>query len=128
VEIAFAAGDLEAAQAAVAELDELTQPFQSPVFKATCEQARGTLLLAEDRVGEAVSALERGLRLWTDADLPYESAKTRALLAKAYLCAGNSESAELEAAAARATFRRLGAEPDLREAERLPGGSDAAAP
>ena len=128
VEIAITVGDLAAARTALAELDELTQPFQSPVFKATCEQTRGMLLLADDRVGEAVSALERGLRLWTDADLPYESAKTRVLLAKAYLRARNPESAELEAAAARTTFRRLGAELDLRAAEKLPGGTDAAAP
>jgi len=125
-EIGVAAGDLDDARAAAAELEELARPLGSPAFTATCEHARGLVLLADERAEEAVAALERGLRAWTAADMPYESARTRALLARAYVRSGNPDAAELEAAAARAVFRQLGATADLKAAEALPGGSGAA--
>ena len=55
--------------------------------------------------------------------MPYEAARARVTLADARRALGDDDSAELERQAARATFERLGAAPDL---QRLAGLDDAA--
>jgi len=112
VEIALAEGDLATARDAVEGMEELRRPFESPVFEAACLQARGHLLLGEGSAG-AAAVLERAVKTWNDAELPYEGARARVLLARAYADAGDTDAAELEVGAARATFARLGARADL---------------
>ncbi|HEX6021796.1 MAG TPA: helix-turn-helix transcriptional regulator, partial [Solirubrobacter sp.] len=46
-------------------------------------------------------------------DAPYEAARTRVLLSEACRAVGDADAAALELDAARETFERLGAEPDL---------------
>ena len=52
-------------------------------------------------------------------DAPYESARTRMLIGRAYLAMGDEDAAAMELDAARWAFERLGAEPDLAAIESL---------
>jgi class 3 adenylate cyclase len=121
VDIALAAGDLETAGPAVAELEAIAAEFQRPVFEAGALTGRGELLLGEDRPSEASPILGRSWRLWQDTDLPYESARARLRYAEALTAEGDQESARRDLRAARTVFERLGATLDLKRVDELLG-------
>jgi class 3 adenylate cyclase len=117
VEIALAAGDLEIADAAATELESITADFPSTALQATAAGARGSVLLARGDAASAVEALLRSRHLWQVVGAPYETARIRMPLAAAYFALHEDTNAALELEAARATFERLGAGPDLRRVE-----------
>ena len=119
VEIALARDDLETARAATAELEKTASSFESPMFTAAALTARGTLLLREGRPNDARPILERAWRLWLQADLPYESARTRLLYAQALAAAGDPLAARRDLRAARGVLERLGATLDVPRVDRL---------
>ena len=121
VDIALAAGDLETAGAAVAELESIATDFGRPVFQARALTGRGELLLEEDRPAEASPILGRSWRLWQETDLPYESAQARLRYAEAVAAEGDPAAARLDLKAARAVFERLGATRDLARVDALLG-------
>ena len=127
IDIALAAGDLETAGAAVAELESIAADFQRPLFEAGALTGRGELLLGEDRPSEASPLLGRSWRLWQDTDLPYESARARLRYAEALAAEGDQSSARRDLRAARAVFERLGATLDLQRVDAILG-EDAAIP
>jgi class 3 adenylate cyclase len=110
VEIAVAAGDPELARSALGELEGLAESLDTTAVRAAAVVAGGRLALSESRPDDAVGALRRGVRLWSEIDVPYEASQARELLAGAYTELGDRDAAELELAAARATFARVGAE------------------
>jgi tetratricopeptide (TPR) repeat protein len=57
------------------------------------------------------------IRSWRDISAPYEVARAQAVLSKALRALGNEDDADLELAAARDEFERLGAKPDLAAVE-----------
>jgi DNA-binding NarL/FixJ family response regulator len=73
------------------------------------------------RAVEALSDLRLAYAAWQELDAPYETARTRVLLAEAYR-ALDMDAATRECAAARSSFERLGAVADLRA---LDAGVDA---
>jgi class 3 adenylate cyclase len=117
VEIALAAGDLETAGAATTELESITVDFPSTALQATAAGARGAVQLARGDSASAVEALLRSRHLWQVVGAPYETARVRMPLAAAYFALHEDTNAALELEAARATFERLGAVPDLRRVE-----------
>ena len=121
IDIALAAGDLETAGQAVAELESIATDFQRPVFEAGALTARGELLLGEDRASEASPLLGRSWRLWQETNLPYESARARLHLAEALAAEGDQAAARRDLRAARAVFERLGARLDLARVDALLG-------
>jgi ATP/maltotriose-dependent transcriptional regulator MalT len=128
VEIALAAGDPGAAGESAAELTETSVTFASPGFAAAAAQARGAVLLAEDRAADALPQLRDACRRWQELEAPYDCARVRLLLARAYRLLGDADGAELELAAAAEVFTRLGAAPDAaavalqRGVPAVPGG------
>jgi class 3 adenylate cyclase len=72
--------------------------------------ASGRVALFEARTDDAARDLRRGVRMWSEVDVPYEAAQARELLASAYGDLGDPDAAELELTAARASFQRMGAE------------------
>jgi class 3 adenylate cyclase len=62
----------------------------------------------EDLPG-AIAELRRAVKLWTDADLPFEAAVSRRWLAIACQGTGDMAAASLELGAARSAFQKLGA-------------------
>jgi tetratricopeptide (TPR) repeat protein len=110
VQIALAAGEVDLARAAAAELAAIAGRYGSTALQASAAQARGAVQLAESATDEAVPTLRRACKLWQEVQLPYETATTRLLLAGAYRAKGYSEDAELERQAAMSTFKGLGAD------------------
>jgi class 3 adenylate cyclase len=128
VDIALAAGDLETAGAAVAELESIAADFERPVFRAGALTGRGELLLEEHRPAEASPILGRSWRLWQETDLPYESARARLHYAEALAAEGDDTAARRDLRAARGVFQRLGATLDLQRVDALLGNSGAQTP
>ena len=110
IEIAIAADDSELARSALGELEELADSLDTTAVRAAAMVARGRVALLESRTEDAVRDLRRGARMWSEIDVPYEAAQARELLAGVYGDLGDQDAAELELAAARASFERMGAE------------------
>ncbi|HUE26236.1 MAG TPA: adenylate/guanylate cyclase domain-containing protein [Solirubrobacteraceae bacterium] len=119
VEIAIAAGDAELAWSAVKELQELAESFDTSAVRAAAAVACGRVALSESRIEDAVKDLRRGVRLWSEIDVPYEAAQARELLAQALSDLDDTDAAELELTAARASFERIGAGRATRRIEAL---------
>lgn len=117
--IALAAGDLDRARAAAAELDHTAERFASSGLAAIACQARGSVLVAEGEPAEAVRALRAGCRIWQDLEARHAAATVRVLLADAYVALGDDDAAQLELDAARAVFVQLGARLDVDRIDRV---------
>lgn len=116
VEVALAAGDVQAARAAADDLDAISKTYGSEALQAVACCVRSRIASEEEDAEVAVRSARQGLRLWQDVGAPYEVAQARMLLASGYLAEGNVESAVLELRAAASAFERLGAIPDARRA------------
>ena len=122
VEVALAAGDGEAAENAVQELEELADRYGSPLISAYARTSRGAERLASGEVQDALPELKRAINDWVQLDCTYELARTRTLAGIALGEVGDEDGATLELEAALEVFRRLGAEPDARRVQGLLGG------
>jgi class 3 adenylate cyclase len=119
VEIALAGGDLETARVGASELQRIAETYGTQALVAMASQATGMGSLAEGAATAAIDQLRRACELWQEVDAPYEGAKVRELLGKAYRLEGNVEESILEFQAALAVFERLGAIPDARKLAEL---------
>ena len=125
VEVATSLGDLVAAEPAARELTEIAAEFGTHALVASASTSDGLLALRRGEPKAALSELERARRFWQETDAPYEVARTRVLLAEAHSALGDVDAADFELEAARATFLRLGAKPDL---DRLEAAAKAGSP
>ncbi len=116
VEVTLAAGDLDSAGAAAAELTSIADEYGSRALQGAAACAAGAVQLAEGNATEALKSFRRGRQLWEEVDAPYELATARLCLAQAYLATGDQEAGALELRAARSLFDRLGAALDARNA------------
>lgn len=112
-EIHLADGDVDAAHEAADELEQIASRYGIATLGAMASNARGAVLLAEGDATGAARRLRDGFRAWQSLGAPYIAARIRVLLARACRELGDAEGAELELAAAREVFERLGAAPDL---------------
>lgn len=119
VAISIEAGDFGVARSAADQLEAAAAEYGTTALLATAARARGMVQLVDGEMAQAVTTLRRAHQLWRDVDAPYEAARTRLLLGRAYLAQGDAESAMLELEAARPTFARLGAQLDIQEVEGL---------
>ncbi len=116
VEVALAAGDVDTARTAAEELRDAVKTFASPARQASAEASTAMVALAERDLSPALQSAQRSIRLWNQADLPYEAARARLVLADVYLAEDDRESATMELQSARSAFERLGAIPDANAA------------
>jgi DNA-binding CsgD family transcriptional regulator len=128
VEIVLAAGDVDAARRAVADLDELSGVLRAAYLRAVAESARGAVMLADGDVPGACRVLRRAWTTWQDIGAPYEAARVRLLMAQACGELGDHDSAAMELDAARRVFEQLGAAPALARAAELSGARRQPAP
>ena len=119
VEIMVAAGDVPAARAGVEDLAELASSVGAPLLEATAAQCSGALLLSEGDARAALAQLRRAWTGWQQVEVPYEAARTRALIGQACRALGDEDAAQMEFDAARWAFMQLGATPDLIRVEAL---------
>lgn len=108
VQAAVAAGRLEDAAAAAAELERTAATWATSGLQAMAATARGHVLLGDGRPEEAVSVLGEACRRWHDIGARFDAACACRALADAYRAMGDEESAAAEARLAEATFRQLG--------------------
>ena len=120
VEIMLEAGDIEEARGASRQLEEIAETFDAGALDAMAAYARGTVLLREGDPTAALFALRRAYEFWRNEEAPYLTARTRELLGLACRALGDEEGAELELEGAKATFRELGAAPDVARLTRTP--------
>jgi ATP/maltotriose-dependent transcriptional regulator MalT len=113
VEIMLAVGEPEAARNACGELEQLAQGFDSAMLTALVAHAQGAVHVAEGDAQAALVALRSAREIWHALEAPYETARTRVLVAEACRALGDDEAAALELEAARSIFARLGAKADL---------------
>jgi class 3 adenylate cyclase len=116
VEVAIAAGEMSTARAAVEELETIIEIYDSNALKASYLCSLGALQLADGDAARAAKTLKQSWRLWAQGDLPYEAARARLAYGAALRTEGDEEAALLEIGAAKAAFRKLGAELDVRRA------------
>jgi ATP/maltotriose-dependent transcriptional regulator MalT len=113
VETALAAGDVETARVAAAELTEAAASRNAAWLTATALHATAAVLLAAGDPRAALPSLRRAWSAWQDIGAPYDAARARVLLATACRALGDEDTAEMELDAARWVFEQLGAAPDL---------------
>jgi DNA-binding CsgD family transcriptional regulator/tetratricopeptide (TPR) repeat protein len=113
VEIALAAGDMEAARSACLQLEEIAADYEAGMLEAAVLYAKGAMDLAQGDPEPALVLLRRASQAWQELDAPYECARARALIAQACLALGDDDAAMMEREAARDVFARLGAAPDI---------------
>jgi DNA-binding CsgD family transcriptional regulator len=112
VEIMLAQQDIASARAAADELSRIARTFDSRVLHATAAYACGAVALTAGESGTALELLRTALTAWQELRAPYEIARSRELIGRAYRLLGDEEGAQLEFDAAQDTFDRLGAAPD----------------
>jgi DNA-binding CsgD family transcriptional regulator len=118
VEILIANGNVDDARAVAGELARVADAFDAPVLHAASAQANGTVLLTEGQAKAALAHAREAWGAWQDMNMPYEGARARVLIGRACKRLGDHETAHIQFDAARETFRKLGAAPDLLELEK----------
>jgi class 3 adenylate cyclase len=116
VTIALAAGRIDRAREALAELESWGTSFQTTAALASVMEARGQIQLADGDADGAIVSLREACRLWCEVDAPFEAARARLTIADALRVDDRASTATVELEAARSAFERLGA---VREAERV---------
>lgn len=117
-QIWIAAGDADAAEEAVDELQAIASEFDSPVLRATAATARGRVHLARADAG-ACATLRDALARWLELEVPHEVATARTLLGLACRDAGDDAGAVASLSAAASLFEQLGAQLDVRQVHAL---------
>jgi ATP/maltotriose-dependent transcriptional regulator MalT len=114
VDIALAAGQLDAAAEAADELSHIAADYKSPEMSAAAATALGAVMLAKGEPESALAELTRAVSEWMHLDCLYETARARVLTARALREVGDEDGAGLELEVARDVFLKLGAAPDVR--------------
>jgi len=119
VEIQLSAGATDEARTAASELAEVAAHIGSEYLHALAAQAEGAVLLSAGDAGSALPRLRAAAAAWQRLDAAYSFARARLVLGEACRALGDHDTARMEIAGARDTFRQLGAEPDRQSAESL---------
>jgi DNA-binding CsgD family transcriptional regulator/tetratricopeptide (TPR) repeat protein len=126
VDVVLEAGEVSAARGAADELAKAAERLDSPMLRAMANYAIGAVTLAEGDARSACEVLRQAWKTWQYLEVPYETARTRVLIAQSCRAVGDDEGAEMEMDAARWAFERLGAEPDLASLTAPPANSSPA--
>jgi DNA-binding CsgD family transcriptional regulator len=119
VEIMLAAGDLEAARAAAAELGRIADGHEAGMLGAMAALAQGAVELAAGDVRAALGSSRHAARVWQQLEAPFEVAQARTLVGLACRALGDRDTAAFELEAARGIFAGLDAAPELARVETL---------
>jgi DNA-binding NarL/FixJ family response regulator len=121
VEIEVAAGDLDAARRAVAELRESSRSLPTPMLDATVAAAEARVQLAGGGPLAGLRAARAAVAAWDVVGASYETARMRVLAGRALLELSERDAAETEFQVARQVFAALGADPAVAELDGLSG-------
>jgi ATP/maltotriose-dependent transcriptional regulator MalT len=113
IEIMLATGDVEDADRACKELEDIAAAVETDALPAMAAHCRGAVELRKGDATAALVPLRRAFMAWQQLEAPYAAARVRVLLGLACRSLGDAESAALEFSAARSVFRELGATQDV---------------
>ncbi|MGV1007613.1 MAG: LuxR C-terminal-related transcriptional regulator [Dermatophilaceae bacterium] len=113
VEVMLAAGEVDAAADAAAELATVAADSGIPLLQAEADEATASVLLARGDPAAALPLLRPALRRRQELGTPYEAAVVQVRIGSALDAMGDVDSARMSYDAARAVFERLGARPAL---------------
>ncbi|MCV3209018.1 response regulator transcription factor [Mesorhizobium sp. YC-39] len=113
VEIMIAAGAIDEAREAYAELEAIAGRFATEILAAMASQARGEIEMDGGDAAAALGHFRAALTTWQRAGAPYLEARLHVLTGQACRMLGDEDGAELEFEVARSVFTALGAAPDL---------------
>lgn len=113
VEIMLAAGEIQSASRAAAELEAVANQVEMDLFHGLAGHAGGAVELANGNARRALVLLRRAFGIWQQLEVPYHAASARILLGVACRALGDFDTATLEFRAARSVLGQLGAAPDL---------------
>jgi DNA-binding NarL/FixJ family response regulator len=119
VEIMLARGNVEDAHGAAQELEAIAASFDTSVACAMAAEVRGAVDLATGNALTALRSLRRAFEVWQSIEAPHAAARVRVLIGQACRALGDEDGAALELEAARSSFERLGAVPDLARTKHL---------
>jgi DNA-binding CsgD family transcriptional regulator len=128
VTIMLAAGDIDAARQATAELAGIATVYTSAGVQAELAAARGAVALSEGDPAAALPLLRSAARCWREIDVPHAVATVSVLIGLACRAVGDEDAAQIELESARSIFARLGAGPDLQRVEEQLRPTKAAGP
>ncbi|HSE10146.1 MAG TPA: LuxR C-terminal-related transcriptional regulator [Nocardioidaceae bacterium] len=114
VEIALAGDDVAGARESAEELERVADEVDAPFLEAIAALATSSVLLAEGQASAALASGRRAWTIWQQLDVPFEAARSRALIGLASQELGDHDRSEVELRAARATFQELEAVSELR--------------
>lgn len=118
IDIMLVDGNIEKARSTLTELKEITQGLDATLLHACSAQAEGAVFLGEGNVESALRFLGEARQMWEELKAPYETARTRWLIARAYRETGDEDSARMEYQAARRILEQLQALPDIEKIDR----------
>ena len=113
VEISLEAHDLDAARPAVDELREIAARLDAPYLHALASHAHGALMLSAGNARAALDDFQQARTIWHQFNAPYELARLRILIGRAYAELDDNGGAELEFDAARSLLIELDATADI---------------
>lgn len=119
VEILVAGECLDEAERACGELTEIAAAFGCSGLRAMAAYSAGLVALAGGDPERALPQARLATQLWGDLQAPYEVARGRVLVGRAFRGMGDEDSATAELAAALQTFGEVGAVGGREEAGRL---------
>jgi DNA-binding winged helix-turn-helix (wHTH) protein/ATP/maltotriose-dependent transcriptional regulator MalT len=120
--VAAAAGDLQRARAAEAEVATAEDRDLSPAQRGALLRARAEIALAEGDAEGGIRTLRAAAGAWQELGCPLEVAPLRLRLAEALHGSGDAAEAAIELDAAEEIFRKAGAEGRLEDCARLRDG------
>lgn len=119
VDIFCASSDVADARIAADDLAGIASGSGSEVLDAMAAHAIGAVLLAEGDATDALAHLRAAAAAWQRLRMPYEAARTGALIAVSCAAVGDRAAAALELDNAHDIFSELGARPDLARVQSL---------
>lgn len=120
-EIELAAGDVEAARGALAELREASGAMPTPMLDAIVVATGARVRLVDGDAEGALGAARDAAGRFLAIGARYERARMLAVAGRALLAVGDRAGAHAAFRVARETFEALGADPDVSELDDLSG-------
>jgi DNA-binding CsgD family transcriptional regulator len=123
VEILVATDSPDEAETASAELTKIADAFGCSGLRAMSAYCAGLVALASGDADRALPQARQAKQVWSGLQAPYEMARARVLVGRAFRDLGDEDSATAELTSALRTFSELGAVAARQEVEKLLGRS-----
>ncbi|MEV0284999.1 LuxR C-terminal-related transcriptional regulator [Kribbella sp. NPDC050820] len=119
VEVFLVGGHLEEAVSTTAELSDVASRFGCSGLRAMAAYCESLVALAADESERALPHARSATQLWSGLQAPYDVARSKVLVGRAFRLLGDEDSASAELASAMRSFEELGTAPARQEVEKL---------